>query len=96
MRFGKQNESDTVLDDVEALFSVNREQLGFVPEEKGGEVAGESIVTDIDRDTGDALAIDCTRFGSGAYTIPALVEHLQFASEAMLCAGDWDGWSSPL
>ena len=35
MRFGEQSESDTVLDDVEALFSVNREQLGFVPEEKG-------------------------------------------------------------
>ena len=35
MRFGEQSESDTVLDDVEVLFSVNREQLGFVPEEKG-------------------------------------------------------------
>ena len=82
MRFGEQSESDTVLDDVEALFSVNREQLGFVPEEKGGEVAGQLIVTDVDRDTGDELAIDCTRFGSGAYSIPASVEHLQFASEA--------------
>ena len=28
------------------------------------------------------MAIDCTRFGSGAYSIPASVEHLQFASEA--------------
>ena len=82
VRFGQQNESDTVLDDVEALFSVNREQLGFVPEEKGGEVAGELVVTDVDRDTGDELAIDCTRFGSGAYSIPASVEHLQFASDA--------------
>ena len=35
MRFGAQSESDTGLDDVEVLFSVNREQLGFVPEEKG-------------------------------------------------------------
>ena len=39
IRFGEQGESDTVLDDVEALFLVNREQLGFVTEEKGGEVA---------------------------------------------------------
>jgi DNA topoisomerase-6 subunit A len=75
-------ESDTVLDDVEALFRVNREQLGFVPEEKGGEVAGRLMVYDRDRDSGEELAIDCTRFGSGAYSIPISVEHLRFASEA--------------
>ena len=39
-RFNEQPESDTVMDDVEAYFSVNREQLGFIPEEKGGDVAG--------------------------------------------------------
>src|SRR6266545_1985039 len=33
-RFNEQPESDTVMDDVEAFFSVNREQLGFIPEEK--------------------------------------------------------------
>ena len=31
--FKEQPESDTVMDDVEAMFGVNREQLGFVPEE---------------------------------------------------------------
>ena len=31
-RFLEQTESDTVMDDVEALFEVNREQMGFVPE----------------------------------------------------------------
>ncbi|MHC4789381.1 MAG: hypothetical protein ACYS8K_09310 [Planctomycetota bacterium] len=40
-RFDEQPESDTVMEDIEALFRVNREQLGFIPEEKGGEVAGE-------------------------------------------------------
>ena len=35
-RFTEQPESDTVMDDVEAYFSVNREQLGFIPEEGGG------------------------------------------------------------
>ena len=40
-RFDEQPESDTVIDDIEALFEVNREQLGFIPEEKGGEVAGK-------------------------------------------------------
>ena len=40
-RFNEQPESDAVIEDVEALFSVNREQLGFIPEEKGGDVAGQ-------------------------------------------------------
>lgn len=82
IRFGQQAESDMLLDDLEALFRVNREQLGFVPEEKGGEVAGRLIVYDRDRDSGEELAIDCTRFGSGAYSIPISVESLRFESEA--------------
>jgi DNA topoisomerase-6 subunit A len=81
-RFSEQPESDTVMDDVEAYFSVNREQLGFVPEEKGGDVAGRLIVLDKDRDTGKVLRIDCTRFGTGAYSIPITVEHLQFETKA--------------
>ena len=39
-RFQEQPESDAVMDDVEAFFEVNREQLGFIPEEKGGEISG--------------------------------------------------------
>ena len=81
-RFSEQPESDTVMDDVEAYFSVNREQLGFIPEEKGGDVAGRLIVLDHDRDTGRTLRIDCTKFGSGAYSIPISVEHLQFETSA--------------
>jgi len=81
-RFNEQPESDTVMDDVEAFFSVNREQLGFIPEEKGGDVAGRLIVVDHDRDTGKTLRIDCTKFGSGAYSIPITVEHLQFETKA--------------
>jgi len=50
-RFLEQTESDTVMDDVEALFEVNREQLGFVPEEKGGDVAGNLVVIDKDPNT---------------------------------------------
>lgn len=81
-RFDDQPESDTVIDDIEALFSVNREQLGFIPEEKGGEVAGRLVVIDQDRDTGKTLRIDCTKFGSGAYSIPISVEHLKFETKA--------------
>ncbi|MFQ5965926.1 MAG: DNA topoisomerase VI, partial [Candidatus Scalinduaceae bacterium] len=47
-RFDEQPESDTLMDDVEAMFEVNREQLGFIPEEKGGDVAGQLVVVDRD------------------------------------------------
>ena len=84
-KFREQAESDSVMDDIEALFSVrsiSREQLRFVPDEHGGAVAGRLVVLDPDRDTGVVERIDCTRFGSGAYSIPASVEHLQFTSDA--------------
>jgi DNA topoisomerase-6 subunit A len=81
-RFSEQPESDTVMDDVEAYFGVNREQLGFIPEEKGGDIAGRLVVIDHDRDTGKQLRIDCTKFGSGAYSIPISVEQLGFETNA--------------
>ena len=81
-RFDEQPESDTVMDDIEALFRVNREQLAFIPEEKGGDVAGELIVIDNDPATGKPLRIDCTKFGSGAYSIPISVEDLKFETKA--------------
>ena len=80
--FKEQPESDTVMDDMEAMMMVNREQLGFIPEEKGGEVAGKLIVIDKDPDTGKDIKIDCTKFGSGAYSIPISVEHLKFETHA--------------
>jgi len=79
--FKEQPESDTVMEDIEAMFGEIREQLRFVPEEKGGDVAGRLIV--VDRDSrGKKLQIDCTKFGSGAYSIPIDIEHLQFQSRA--------------
>ncbi len=86
-RFKEQPESDAVMEDVEAFFAVNREQLGFVPEEKGGDVAGRLVVIDHDRDTGEELRIDCTKFGSGAYSVPISVEDLKFETDAkfILC-----------
>ena len=83
--FKEQTESDAVMDDIEALFSVDsvsREQLRFVPDEHGGAVAGELVVYDPDLDTGEVERIDCTRFGSGAYSIPSSVEHLSFETKA--------------
>ncbi len=81
-RFKEQPESDTVMDDVEAMMRVNREQIGFTPEEKGGDVAGRLIVIDKDTDTGKELKIDCTKFGSGAYSVPSSVESLKFETKA--------------
>lgn len=81
-RFHEQPESDTVMDDIEAMLTVNREQIGFIPEEKGGDVAGALIVIDKDADTGKELRIDCTKFGSGAYSVPSSVEELKFETKA--------------
>jgi DNA topoisomerase-6 subunit A len=89
-KFDEQSESDMVMDDIEAMFSVHgvsREQLRYIPDEHGGAVAGDLIVYDTDLETGKVEKIDCTRFGSGAYSIPSLVEHLTFETEAkfVLC-----------
>ncbi|MDO8480199.1 MAG: DNA topoisomerase IV subunit A [Nanoarchaeota archaeon] len=81
-RFMSQPESDAVMDDVESMMLVNREQIGFIPEEKGGEIAGQLIVIDKDTDTGKELRIDCTKFGSGSYSIPSSVESLKFETKA--------------
>jgi len=79
--FKEQPESDTVMEDIEAMFGTIRERLRFVPEEKGGEIAGRLIVIDKDNN-GKTLKIDCTKFGSGSYSIPIEAEHLQFRSKA--------------
>jgi len=81
-RFKEQPESDTVMDDIEAMLLVNREQIGFIPEEKGGDVAGNLIVIDKDEETNSELKIDCTKFGSGSYSVPSSVEHLKFETKA--------------
>ena len=81
-RFNEQPESDTVMDDVEAMFGVNREQLRFIPEEDGGAVAGELVIIDTDADSGKKIRVDCTRLGTGAYNIPANVESFGFETRA--------------
>lgn len=80
--FGEQEESDTVMDDIEAMLGTNREQMNFRADEHGGEVAGQLTVIDKDRKSGKRLEIDCTKFGSGAYSVPTVVEDLQFRTDA--------------
>jgi DNA topoisomerase-6 subunit A len=81
-RFSEQPESDTIMDDIEAHFRLNREKLGFIPEEKGGDVVGPLIVIDVDPATHKEIRIDCTGFGTGAYSIPIDCEALRFETKA--------------
>jgi len=80
--FKEQPESDAVMDDLEAMLGFNREQIGFIPDEHGGSVAGRLVVIDQDPLTGDEIRIDCTRFGTGAYSVPPQVEQLRFETSA--------------
>ena len=80
--FKEQPESDTVMDDLEALLGFNREQIGFIPDEHGGSIAGRLVVIDEDPVTGADVRIDCTRFGTGAYSCPPQVEQLRFETDA--------------
>lgn len=84
-KFKEQPESDAVMDDIEALASLeglSREHLRYYPEEHGGSVAGALVVLDRDDETGAEVRVDCTSFGSGSYSIPHSVEHLGFETKA--------------
>ena len=81
-RCDDQVESDTLMDDIEAHYGINKEKLHFTPDEHGGLVAGELVVIDREMGTGRALEIDCTKFGSGSYGVPIAVEELGFRTKA--------------
>lgn len=84
-RFDEQAESDAVMDDIEALASLHglsREQLRFYPEAHGGAVAGPLTVVDRNPVSGATVEVDCANLGSGAYSIPHSVEHLDFRTGA--------------
>jgi DNA topoisomerase-6 subunit A len=81
-RFEEQPESDSLLDDMEAMLAINREQLGYIPEERGGEVTGPLIVIDRDPSTDEEIKINCARLGTGAWSIPSQVEHMRFETRA--------------
>ena len=83
-RFDHQPESDSLLDDMEAMLGVNREQLGYIPEERGGDVAGPLTVIDRNPATGAIVKVDCSRLGTGAWSIPSRVEQLQFQTRAKM------------
>jgi DNA topoisomerase VI subunit A len=65
--FAAQEESDTIIEDVEVTLNSLREELHLYAQ-KRGEMVGQITVVD----SGDE--IDCTRMGSGGYGIPSIVE----------------------
>lgn len=80
--FKEQPESDAIIDDVEAMVGVNREQLGFIPDEDGSAVSGKLVIIDRDPQTKEKIEIDCSKFGTGGYSIPNTVEHFKFKTKA--------------
>ncbi len=81
-RFDEQPESDALLDDIEAMLAINREQLGYIPEERGGDVCGPIVVIDRDPSSGKPIRINCKELGTGAWSVPSRVEHLGFETKA--------------
>jgi DNA topoisomerase-6 subunit A len=73
--FADQQESDVIIEDVEVLLNALREELHLYAENRGSMV-GPIVISDM----GDT--IDCSRMGSGGYSIPSIVEpeRIQFLS----------------
>ena len=65
--FSDQEESDGIIEDLEVAISTLREELHLYAKNAGAMVGEITLV-----DSGDT--IDCTRMGSGGYSIPSIVE----------------------
>ena len=80
--FEEQEESDAIMDDIEAMLGFNREQIGFIPDEDGSAVAGELTIIDTDPDTKEEIEINCAKMGTGGYSVPSTVEQFKFKTNA--------------
>ena len=65
--FGDQAECDPIIEDVEVLLDSLREELHLYASNRGTMVGPITLI-----DSGDT--IDCSRMGSGGYSIPSIVE----------------------
>jgi DNA topoisomerase-6 subunit A len=65
--FDDQKECDPVVEDIEVLLNALREELHLYASNRGTMVGPITLI-----DTGDT--IDCSRMGSGGYSIPSIVE----------------------
>lgn len=65
--FDEQSESDTIIEDIEVTLNSLREELHLYAKNAGAMVGPITLV-----DSGDV--IDCSRMGSGGYSIPSICE----------------------
>jgi DNA topoisomerase-6 subunit A len=65
--FDDQSQSDTIIEDMEVTLNAMREELHLYAK-NAGSMVGPIVLTD----SGDE--IDCSRMGSGGYSIPSIVE----------------------
>jgi len=65
--FGTQDECDPIIEDLEVTLESLREELHVYASNRGGMVGPITLI-----DSGDE--IDCSRMGSGGYSIPSIVE----------------------
>ncbi len=70
--FYDQEESNILVEDLEAIFGLKREDLGLMPEEDGAAVFGEIVLKE------DNSVIDATKAGRGGYTIPPTIDEVEF------------------
>jgi DNA topoisomerase VI subunit A/intein/homing endonuclease len=70
--FRDQGESDLMVEDLEAMFGLKREDMGLVPEEDGAAVYGQITLKEED------AVIDATKAGRGGYTIPPTIDDVEF------------------
>ena len=70
--FADQSESDLLVEDLEAMFGLKRENLGLMPEEDGAAVFGELVVQE------GNVRIDATKAGRAGYTIPPTIDDVEF------------------
>lgn len=67
----EQSESDSVIEDLELITGLSREQLN-INANKNGSIAGNVVI----KDRGDT--IDWSKMGSGGWSIPSNVEEIEF------------------
>jgi len=70
--FKDQDESDLLVEDLEAMLGVKREDLALMPEEDGAAVFGDLMLREGD------VTINATKAGRGGYTIPPTIDEVEF------------------
>ncbi|MEM0359119.1 MAG: DNA topoisomerase IV subunit A [Candidatus Hadarchaeales archaeon] len=70
--FKDQDESDLLVEDLEAMLGLKREDLALMPEEDGAAVFGDLTIKEGD------VTINALKAGRGGYTIPPTIDEVEF------------------